>query len=211
MCQVSGLPVRTNSSFVPLVRDQDFPDAMRPVLDRVVARMGFLSNAHRTYLQRPEIAQAMATLNDAVMRDPSSTLDIALKRKVAAIVSTTHGCVYCSSHFCAALKTSIDVISEADGMDDDEVRALLTGEFQAENPVEEVCFEFARAAAKAPAEVPDHIYETMKAHLSPEQCVELASVVALWSYYNTLHDSLKVPLEDHMLDESGLAKSLMDR
>ncbi len=200
--------MNNEASFVPLVDDDDIPEAMQPALARVVERMGFLSNAHRTYLQRPEIAQAMATLNDAVMRHASSTLGIPLKRKVAAIVSKTHGCVYCTSHFCAALKTSIEVISEADGMNDDEVRALLSGEFEAESPMEQVCFDFARAAAQTPAEVPEEIYARMQALLSPEQRVEVASVVALWSYYNTLHDSLKVPLEEHMLDEQGFVKTL---
>jgi hypothetical protein len=37
----------------------------------------------------------------------------------------------------------------------------------------------------------------------PPQIVELACVVGFWKFYNAVHDSLHIPLESHLLKDSG--------
>lgn len=49
----------------------------------------------------------------------------------------------------------------------------------------------------------DDIYDRLKADLTPAQIVELVCVAGLWEMYNTLHDSLRIPIEAHLLDDAG--------
>src|SRR3979409_1962023 len=90
--------------FIPYVRDQDFAARRRPVVERYKKRMGFLPNALKLYAHRPEIAETLWSLNSKIMRDPTSTLDQLLKRKLAAVACATNGCAYCTAHSCSMLK-----------------------------------------------------------------------------------------------------------
>ncbi len=53
----------------------------------------------------PKIAATLWALNTNVMRDPSSTLDQSLKRRLGAVASKVNGCAYCTTSHCAILKT----------------------------------------------------------------------------------------------------------
>ena len=90
--------------FIPYVREEDFDPRLKPVVEPYKKRMGFLPNALKLYAYRPEIAETLWKLNSNVMRDPSSTLDQFLKRKLAAVACATNGCAYCTAHSCAMLK-----------------------------------------------------------------------------------------------------------
>ena len=39
--------------------------------------------------------------------------------------------------------------------------------------------------------------------VTPPQIVELACVVGFWKFYNTVHDSLHIPIEKHLLGDTG--------
>ena len=67
-------------------------------VDAYEARMGFLPNALRLYMHRPELLQCLIRLNDTAMRDPSSHLDRALKRRIAAFCSALNRSAYCVAH-----------------------------------------------------------------------------------------------------------------
>jgi MarR family transcriptional regulator, organic hydroperoxide resistance regulator len=90
--------------FIPYVREEEFDSRLKPVVEPYKKRMGFLPNALKLYAHRPEIAETLWKLNSNVMRDPSSTLDQLLKRKLAAVACATNGCAYCTAHSCAMLK-----------------------------------------------------------------------------------------------------------
>ena len=45
----------------------------------------------------------------------------------------------------------------------------------------------------------DGILDELKNHLSPAQIVELACLVGFWKMYNTIHEALKIPIEEHLL------------
>ena len=45
-------------------------------------------------------------------------------------------------------------------------------------------------------------HERLKAHLTPAQIIELACVVGFWKMYNTIHDSLRIPIEAHLLEQT---------
>ncbi len=69
--------------------------------------------------------------------------------------------------------------------------------------MEAVCFEYVRVASADPTRVPDELLSRMRALLTPPQIVELAAVVGFWKFYNTVHDSLHIPVETPLLVDTG--------
>ena len=189
--------------FIPYVKEQDFPPNLKPVVEPYKKRMGFLPNALKLYAHRPEIAETLWKLNSNVMRDPSSTLDQFLKRRLAAVICMINGCAYCTAHSCAMLKKAKDSQAEGWGLSEDELQDMLLGDLEPKDEFERVCFDFARAASEDPTAVPDEILGRLKKHLSPPQIVELACVVGFWKFYNTVHDALKIPVESQLLQDTG--------
>ena len=59
------------------------------------------------------------------------------------------------------------------------------------------------AASADPTAVPTEILDRLKQHLTPPQIVELACVVGFWKFYNTVHDSLHIPVESQLLQDTG--------
>lgn len=204
----AALPPQMDAEpFIPYVEEKDFTPALQALIGPYKQRMGFLPNALRLHAWRPEIAETLWKLNSLVMRDPSSTLDAFLKRRVGAICCSTNGCRYCTAHTCFMLKRK-DPLSEGWGMADGEVQALVEGDLEPKNEMERACFDFARTASESPAAMPDEIYDRLKAHLTPAQVVELANVVGFWKYYNTLHDSLRIPVENALIPDTKYAQAV---
>lgn len=194
---------KEKAPFIPYAEVEKAPPALKELLDRYVKRMGFLPNALRFYLHRPEIATVLWQLNDAIMRDPSSTLDQSLKRKLGALASKTNGCKYCTTHHCEVLRSPGGFGAEGWDISDDELGSLLDGHPEAKNELESACFEFVIAASHEPTDMPDEIFSRLKDQLSPEQIVELASLVGFWKMYNTIHDALRIPIEQNLLARSA--------
>jgi uncharacterized peroxidase-related enzyme len=196
-----------NQPFIPYVEPRDIPESLKPRLDQYSARMGFLPNALKLYVHRPEIAETLWKLNDNIMRDPTSTLDQGLKRRLGAVASKVNGCTYCTTHHCTILKTPPGIGSEGWGMTHEELMELMRGRVEPHDETERVCFDFVRAASADPKTVPDDVYDRLKAHLTPPQIVELACLVGFWKMYNTIHDSLRVPIEEHLQPNTGYVKA----
>ena len=110
-------------------------------------RMGFLPNALKLYAHRPEIAETLFRLNSNIMRDPSSTLDQFLKRKLSAVASRTNGCTYCTAHCCSMLIKSSSLGPEGWGLNESEVHDLLSGDYQPKDELERACIDFVVAAS----------------------------------------------------------------
>src|ERR1700756_3719530 len=189
--------------FIAYVKDEDFDARLRPVAEPYKKRMGFLPNALKLYAYRPEIAETLWKLNSNIMRDPSSTLDQLLKRKLAAVACATNGCAYCTAHSCSMLKKPKGVELEGWGLSEEELQDSITGAYQPKNEMERACFDYVRSASEDPTSVPDEILKRLKQHLTPPQIVELACVVGFWKFYNTVHDSLHIPVESSLLGDTG--------
>lgn len=157
--------------------------------------MGFLPNALKLYAHRPEIAATLWKLNSNVMRDSSSTLDQFLKRKLAAVACATNGRAYCTAHSCVMLKKPRDTAFEGWGVSEGELQELIKGDFMPKDEFERACLDYVRAASADPTSVPDDVLQRLKQHLTPPQIIELACVVGFWKFYNTVHDSLHIPVE----------------
>jgi uncharacterized peroxidase-related enzyme len=184
--------------FIPYAKVEDQPESLKAVLAPYVERMGFLPNALRLHMHRPEIAETLWTLNSKIMRDPSSTLDQGLKRRLSAIASNMNGCTYCTAHCCSMLHRQDGPTGEGWGMDPADLTRMLQGDLQPANEMERACWDFVRAASEDPGSVPHELLGRLKTYLTPPQIIELASVVGFWKMYNTIHDALKIPVEAHL-------------
>jgi alkylhydroperoxidase family enzyme len=189
--------------FIPYVRDEDFAPNLLPVLAPYKKRMGFLPNALKLYAHRPEIAETVWRLNSNIMRDPSSTLDQFLKRKLGAVACAINGCAYCTAHSCSMLKKPRGTDCEGWGLSEEELQGLITGAYKPKDEFERVCFDYVRAASNDPSSVPVEILQRLKEQLSPPQVIELACLVGFWKFYNTVHDSLHIPVESSLLQDTG--------
>jgi uncharacterized peroxidase-related enzyme len=200
---MSDTAVTEAEPFIPYVEEADYPEPMREQLTAYVERMGVIPNALKFYLHRPEIAATLWTLNDRVMRHESSTLDLNLKRRLAAVVSAVNGCAYCTSHHCTVLKGPRGAGVEGWDMSDEELSGMLSGDTEPADEMERACFDFVRAAATDASNVPPEILDRLKEHLTPPQIVELACLAGFWAMYNTVHDSLSIPIEAVMQPNAG--------
>jgi alkylhydroperoxidase family enzyme len=189
--------------FIPYMREADFAPQLKPVVEPYKKRMGFLPNALKLYAYRPEIAETLWKLNSNVMRDPSSTLDQFLKRRLAAVACAVNGCAYCTAHSCSMLKKPREAGHEGWGMSEGELQEMITGDLEPKDEFERACFDYVRAASEDPTSVPDEILRRLKQHLTPPQIIELACLVGFWKFYNTVHDSLHIPVESQLLADTG--------
>lgn len=189
---------------IPYADPENIPGDLRVKLDSYLSRMGFLPNALKLYMHRPEIAEVLWELNDRVMRDESSVLDQLLKRKCALIASKVNGCQYCTTHHCTIVKRPAVGLDEGWGLEQEEVDALLNQEYGDVDEEQLACLDFVAAASLEPGDVSEDIYLRLKRYLSPEGIVELALLVGFWKMYNTIHDSLRIPVEQSLVAESKL-------
>src|SRR5471030_1100598 len=136
--------------FIPYMKEENFDPRLKPVLDPYKKRMGFLPNALKLYAYRPEIAETLWALNSKVMRDPTSTLDQLLKRKLAAVACATNGCAYCTAHSCSMLKKPKDSAFEGWEISEEELQNIISGADGPKNDFERVCFDYVRAASEDP-------------------------------------------------------------
>jgi alkylhydroperoxidase family enzyme len=189
--------------FIPYMREADFAPQLKPVVEPYKKRMGFLPNALKLYAYRPEIAETLWKLNSNIMRDPSSKLDQFLKRRLAAVACAVNGCAYCTAHSCSMLKKPREAGFEGWGMSEGELQEMIAGDLEPKDEFERACFDYVRAASEDPTSVPDAILQRLKQHLTPPQIVELACLVGFWKFYNTVHDSLRIPVESQLLADTG--------
>jgi alkylhydroperoxidase family enzyme len=187
--------------FIPYVPDEQVIQRLGAVVAPYMKRMGFLPNALKLYAYRPEIAETLFRLNSNIMRDPSSTLDQLLKRKLAAVACKTNGCAYCTAHSCNMLLRPKGP-AEGWGLSQNDLLKILDDDYRPDNAMESACFDYVRAASSAPDAVPQEILDNLKKHLTPPQIIELACVVGFWKFYNTVHDSLHIPVEEHLLEDT---------
>ncbi len=195
--------------FIPYIAEDKFDARLQPIVGPYKQRMGFVPNALKLYAHRPEIAETLFILNSKIMRDPSSKLPQLLKRKVAAICCAVNGCSYCTAHSCSMLKrpsTGNPLNNEGWGVSEAELQGIIDGSAPPADDMERACFAYARAASSDPTQVPDKILQDLKKHLTPPQIMELSCVIGFWKFYNTVHDSLHIPIERDLLGDTGYVR-----
>ena len=181
--------------FFPYADPDDAPVDLQRMLGSYSERMGFLPNALRLYLHRPHILKQVIRLNNTIMRHEGNLVSEEFKYRMSFIVSRNHGCRYCCAHHAATLKKKF-------GFTDDDLEQIL----RLRDPVDEreaVAWEFADAASRGPENVTEEMRTRLAEVFSPEEVIEIAATLGFWAFYNRIHSSLNVPIEEHLLPEAG--------
>jgi uncharacterized peroxidase-related enzyme len=182
--------------FIPYVDVETLPAELKAPLQAYEERMGFMPNALKLYMHRPELLAILIQLNNGVMRDPSSHLDEGLKRRVAAICSFLNQSAYCVAHNANTLMNDEEDSSEGWSFSPQQIAELLDPAYAPDDPGEKAAIEYARAATIDHANVPRKILDDLAACMTPPQIVELACVVGFWKMYNSVHEALHIPIEE---------------
>jgi glutaredoxin 3 len=196
--------IHESDPIIPYGALEDAPPQLQEALTAYKQRMGFLPNALKLYLHRPEILQLFVGINNTLMRGESSHLDAGLKRKISIICSLVNKSAYCVAHNANTIRRDPDGDSEGWGMTDDQLKDLLDPEHVTDDPMERASFAYARAATADPSDVPRDVVEELARVMTPPQVVELACVVGFWKMYNTIHESLYIPLEAELMGDGDL-------
>lgn len=182
--------------FIPYADRAALPAAMKAPLEAYEARMGFMPNALKLYMHRPEILACLIQLNNVVMRDPSSALDAGLKRRIAAICSYLNRSAYCVAHNTNTLMSEAGSGAEGWSFSDEDVMKLLDPAYVPDDPAEKAAIAYARAATLDHSNVPQAVLDELARVMTPPQAVELACVVGFWKMYNSNHEALHIPVEE---------------
>ncbi|MEC7488591.1 MAG: hypothetical protein VYA17_03280 [Pseudomonadota bacterium] len=191
--------MKEETPFIPYADRKVLPAKLEASLEAYEARMGFLPNALKLYMHRPELLACLIQMNNAVMRDGSSQLDIGLKRRIAAVCSFLNKSAYCVAHNTNTLMNTGDEGGEGWGLSREDVAELLDPAYKPEDQAEQAAIDYARAAAIDHASVPPPVLRRLAEHMSPAQIVELACVVGFWAMYNSIHEALDIPIEEPLL------------
>jgi alkylhydroperoxidase family enzyme len=181
---------------IPFVDVDGLDTETKALHDRIASAIGFVPNSMLTYLHRPKIAAAFLGLSSAIYGIDDDSIPVAIQLRLGMICSSINGCAYCTSHQCSAAQNPGAHASASAGLSDAEVAGLISGADLGSDPIERACYAYARAASFDPNSVSPQILTDLKAVLTPGQIVQLAAIVGMWKLFNTIHDSLHLPIED---------------
>ena len=153
-------------------------------------RMGFFPNCNKLYLHVPWIAEHMWRLNDAIMREERNSLDEHLKYRIAFAVSRTNECSYCTAHHAGTLSRRWEY-------EDEELGDVLRME-EPRDEREEVAMEYATQASLDPNGVSDELRSRLADNFTPQEVMEIVTLVGFWGMYNSMHAAMKLPIEEPM-------------
>ena len=184
--------------FIPYADRDALPAPLKAPLEAYEARMGFMPNALKIYMHRPELLVMLIQLNNGVMRDPSSHLDEGLKRRIAAICSFLNQSAYCVAHNANTLLSDAEGEGGGEGwsFSPEDIAKLLDPGYSPDDPAEKIAIDYARAATFDHTNVPRKILDDLAACMTPPQIVELACVVGFRKMYNSIHEALHIPIEE---------------
>lgn len=172
-------------SRMPTRRREDLPE-LEPLFSRVEAHLGVLPNSTLAMAYRPDIAEAFAALNAAVMGP--GRIDPGLKQLVVLMASSSANCAYCQAH--------TSHVAERRGEDVDRIEAVW--EFETSplfSAADRAALRVARGAGRVPNEVTDEEFADLATHFDAEQIVELVAAMSVFGYLNRWNETMATTLE----------------
>lgn len=146
-----------------------------------------LPNSVPTLAYRPEILNAMGPLWQAIMGP--GTVDRGLKWLVGYLASMSAGCRYCSAHTATGASGAGVPAEKIEAVWGYETSPLFSD-------AERAAFRVAQCAGQVPNAVSDEDFAGLKTHFSPEQIVELVSVMSIYGFFNRFNDTMGTQLEE---------------
>ncbi len=172
-------------TLVPPMNRNDIP-AMEPIFQAVEAGMGFVPESMLTMAHWPELVQTFSGMGGLVIN--GGEVDAGLKQLVALVVSNAAGCRYCQAH------TSHN--AERNGVPIEKIEAAF--EFETSelfSDKESAALRVALHAGMVPNAVKPAHMDTLRAHFSDRQCVEIVATISLFGFLNRWNDTMATTLE----------------
>lgn len=185
----SGSKNQAEASRVALLSDEEvavLSGAARAVMERPGATSGLaLPNSQRAMLRVPALSLAWTTLNTALKGMNSIEPETALQ--VSFAVSMENGCRYCTMHQVVGLRRL--------GVSPAKLMALKKDD-EMLTPRERVAVNFVRKLTRAPSEMTDADYESLRAEFGEQGALEVLLQTCRFAFMNRFTDSLRLPSED---------------
>lgn len=90
--------------------EDDVPDALRPLFEKIRALAGFVPNAFLGYVRRPDRFSAWLAHYQLVVT-PTGELDTADREMIAVVVSGLNRCTYCAVSHGYALRAQVGAVT----------------------------------------------------------------------------------------------------
>lgn len=171
------------------VRDvgiDEVPESARPVYRRFSEEYGPFLNQVRVFAHRAPVLEhiqgLLLDLNDEALL-PKRYLEIAL-----VAVSRLNECAYCVAHHAPRLV--------AEGLAPRTVEAILEDDCPGVDAVDRLVRDYAVEVTLRPQRIRDSLFESLRAHFSEAQIVELTVRIALCGFFNRVNDALQIAIED---------------
>ncbi len=165
-----------------------------PLFAQIEHHLGVLPNSTLTMGHRPEIMQAFAALNAAVMNP--GLVPQGLKQMVAAVASAAAGCRYCQAH--------TSHVAEMRGVSAEKMSQLWSFESSPLfDDAERAALRVALGAGTTPNAVTDESMADLRTHFSDAQIVEIVAVISVFGFLNRWNDTMATELEQSPLAYAG--------
>ncbi len=174
-----------------LLATSDQLAANKELLDLAAMAMGFEANSLKVMARQPAILQGFMSLSAAIL-GPNSALDPVLRQMIAHVSSAAAGCAYCQAHTAHGAEHRGADAAKLDALWEFETSELFS-------PAEKAALDLALAAGSVPNQTTDAQFETLLAHFSEDQIVEIVAVISLFGFLNRWNDTLATTLEDSPL------------
>ena len=134
---------------------------------------GAVADPVRLFAHHPKLLAGYGTFELAT--ESAARVPERIKHLASLRAAMLCGCEWCLDYASA--------ISTAKNVSEDDLRALPAyADSERFGPVEKLVLDYASAMSRTPVEVPDELFERLRAHFDEAQLVELTSVIALENY-----------------------------
>lgn len=176
---------------VPLLKSKDFGPRMQKAAERAIKRAGRLPNSGRALANAGDLGAATREFFEDVWQ--LGRLPRALRLLIRYKVSSTNACLYCSTH-------QVNFLQKL-GVDGEKIAHIHESDTHpAFDDRERVALAFAEALTIDASNLPQDLASRFVKTFSPEERVEITIVAAAMGLLNKINDSLRIPIEDEVLD-----------
>jgi alkylhydroperoxidase family enzyme len=156
------------------------------VFSETQRRGGYLLNSYATVAHSPKILRGVNAMSQAVMSEGAIGLE--LKRLVGYVSSNAAGCRFCQGHMVHGAKKAGVAMEKLKAAFEFETSPLFSA-------AERAALRLALHASIQPNAATDADFAELKKYYSPEQIVEIMSVIALFGFWNRWNDTMKTDME----------------
>jgi uncharacterized peroxidase-related enzyme len=177
------------------VEIHEVPEKSQEIFKRYVTEYGPFLNQAKIFAHRPpalnHIMGLLLDLSDEAVL-PKRYLEIVL-----VVVSKLNECTYCVAHHAPRLSEQ--------GLSPEMVSSILDEDCPGLDEVDRLVRDYAVQVTEKPQYMPDAMFESLKAHFTEEQIVELTLRIALCGFFNRFNDALQIGMEDEVTEDVLLA------